>query len=118
MIVGRQKQHRVLNAVFAVILFVTGYFPAGAGIRFAGNRSGLLGTLIAVPLLTCSALAARLTRWTILEAILGVLIMTVAGMLLLANLMELQYGPLFRFSSIAVVLLAGGAYARFRRRVS
>jgi hypothetical protein len=117
-VLQRLKQHRVLNAVAALGLFAIGYFPVGGGIRFAGNWSGLLATLIAVPLLTCSALAVRLTGWRVLEAILGVLIMTVTGMLLLANLTELQYGPLFRISSIAAVLLAGGAYARLRPRFS
>jgi hypothetical protein len=114
----RLKQYRVLNAVAAVGFFAIGYFPVAGGIRFAGNWSGLIATLIAVPLLTCSALAARLAGWRVLEAILGMLIITVTGMLILANLMELEYGPLFRISSIATVLLAGGAYVRLRPQFS
>jgi hypothetical protein len=107
-------QHRILTAIGAVGLFILGWFPVADSIRIAGSLGGLLGTLIALLILMCSALAARLTPSLILESILGVLIITAAGALLDANVMEFQFSPLYRVASIVAILLAARAYALLR----
>jgi len=76
--------------------------------------------IIAVTFFFLCALAARAAHTLVLEAILGTLIMALAGGILVADLTELQYryGLPYHFASMAAVLLGGGAYALYRRRCS